>query len=62
MNVTAALLCSDDSPHVRLAEMHASLEAASDVVKKIAASPASRVDFDVEVLDYAKDVVRFLQS
>ena len=60
MNVCAALMCQDDTLHVKLADTHGSLAAAGDDAGAIAKQPGQSVGFQIDVDGYGTGRVGFL--
>ena len=60
MNICAKLLCSDETPHVRLLSLHHSPDDASEEVRQLIAAPRERTDLEVEISEYGKGRLAFL--
>jgi len=62
MNISAALLCAEDSPHVRLEAMHPSVGEAGEHAVRICNAPSERVDYQVQLTGYDGGGFRFLRA
>ncbi|MCA9509424.1 MAG: hypothetical protein R3E88_03695 [Myxococcota bacterium] len=60
MNICAAMLCANGSPHVRLLDAFPSQEAAGAAAQKVAKSPAKRVDYQVAIDGFGGGKLAFL--